>query len=167
MDRHEYEVFEHLPDGSLNWRGLVRGLQGARVTVWLLADQTGNECFAMDSTVSEIVLARTPLPGAKRIFQVAYRKAHLPVRAHLLRRDGYDVTSVSGNGAAQFVLRTRPPYDLFIIGDAAPEPVRLEMEQWLRANYPDTRIFALNPDDRVLEDLGKAFSEPEAVEEAF
>lgn len=35
MDRHEYELFEYRPDGSLNWRGLVRGLENAPVTVWL------------------------------------------------------------------------------------------------------------------------------------
>jgi hypothetical protein len=143
MDRDDYELLEHLSDGSLNWHGLVHGLQSAQIAVWLLADETGNECVAMDSTGSEIVLARTPLPGAKRIFQVAYSKV-LPVRAHLLHRGGFEVSSVSGNEVAQFVLHTRPHYDLFLIGNDASLPVRMEMVRWLRASYPDPTIVALN-----------------------
>lgn len=149
----EYEIFEQLPDRSLSWRGLVRGLQNALVAVWLLADETGSECFAMDSSTSEIVIARTPLPGGKRIFQVAFSKAHLPVRAHRLHRKGHDVTSVAGGRAAQFVLRTHPPYDLFVIGHAAPEPVRRQIVRWVRARYPDTAIVTLNPNDLGLDDI--------------
>ncbi len=152
MNLEEYELFEHLPDGSLEWRGSVRALRRAWARVWQLADKTLNECFAMGTATSRIVLARTPSPGAKRIFQVAYGKA-LSIRAHLLHRDGYDVTSVSGNRAAQVVLRTRPRYDLFVIGHAASELVRLEMVHWLRVSYPGTSIVALNPDDRGLDDL--------------
>jgi len=160
---HEYQLFEHLPDRSLNWRGVVRGLVAAQVIVWSLADQTGHECFAMDSTGSEIVLSRTPLPRAKRIFQVAYGKA-LASRGHLLRCDGYDVTSVSGNEVARDILYGRPAYDLFVIGRVASDPVRLQIVRWLRARYPDARIVALNTQGHVVEGLRyNAPSEPAAA----
>jgi hypothetical protein len=163
MDCDEYELFEYLPDRSLRWRGLAHGLRGAQATVWLLADETGAECFAMDATRTEIALARTPLRGAKRIFQVAYSTA-LVNRAHLLRRDGYDVTSVSGNRVARIVLQARPPYDLFVVGHGASQPERIEMVEWLCAHYPNTRIVALNPCGHVIDGLRyNAPSEPAAA----
>lgn len=163
MDRDEYELFQHLPDGRLTWCGLVRSLQAAQVTVWLLADETGNECLAMDPTGSETILSRTPLRGAKRIFQVAYSKA-LASRAHLLRRSGYDVTSVSGNLAAQFALRGHPHYDLFVIGHGASQRIRTEMAIWLRARYPDSGIVALNRHGQVIDGLRyNAPNEPAAT----
>lgn len=143
MDR-EYELFEYRADGSSSWRGVVHGLESARVAIWLLADEIGRECFATDPATKEIVLARTPFPGAKRIFQIAYGNA-LSSRAHLLYRHGYDATSAGGNERAKHVLCMHSPCDLFVIGDAAPEQVRLEMVRWLRVNYPGTRILALNP----------------------
>jgi hypothetical protein len=129
LDRDEYELFERRTDGSLNWRGLVRGLDTARVTLWLLAGEIGRECFAMDCRTSEIRLARAPVPGAKRVFQVAYSEA-LAIRAHLLHRDGYDVTSALGNQVAKFVLSMRPPYDLFQTREllrSTPWPIRASM----------------------------------------
>ena len=160
MDRDEYELFEHRSDGSLGWRGLAYGLRGAWCAVWTLAEEAGSECFATDCTGSKIVLARTPLLGAKSIFQVAYSTA-LATRAYLLRRDGYDVTSASGNQVAQFVLQARPRYDLFIVGHRAPPPVRIEMIGWLRLHYPNTRIVSLNRCDDVIDGLHyNAPSEP-------
>jgi len=142
VDR-EYELFEYRTDGSSSWRGVVRGLEGARVAIWLLADEIGRECVARDAMTKEIVLARAPLPGAKRIFQIAYGDA-LSSRAHLLHRHGYDATSAAGNERAKHLLSMHSPYDLFVIGHAAPEQVRLEMVRWLRLNYPGTQILALN-----------------------
>jgi hypothetical protein len=163
MDRDEYEVFEHRPNGSLGWRGLAYGLRGAWWAVWMLAEEVGAECFATDCTGSTIVLARTPLLGAKCIFQVAYSTA-LAARAHLLRRDGYDVTSVSGNQIARFVLQARPRYDLFVVGHHAPQHVRNEMIGWLRVHYPNTRIVALNRRGEVIDGLHyNAPSEPPAA----
>jgi hypothetical protein len=145
MDRDEYELFEYLPTGALNWRGQVHDLQSARVAVWLLADEAEHECFAMDSRAGRVTLARAPQPGGKRIFKVSYGNS-LASRAHALRREGYDVTSVLGNQIAKFVLAMHPPYDLFVIGDAAAEHERLEMVRWLRSVYPDSRVVALSPE---------------------
>jgi hypothetical protein len=150
MDRDGYELFEFLPDRSLSWRGYVRGLRGAQARVWKLADEVGTECFAVDPTGTDIVLARTPLRGAKRIFQIAYSTA-LAARAHLLLRNGYDVTSVSGNQVAQFVLQADPPYDLFVLGHGASQEVRTQMAAWLRSRYPNVRVVALNARGPVIE----------------
>ncbi|HTW75851.1 MAG TPA: hypothetical protein VMD56_13120 [Steroidobacteraceae bacterium] len=152
MDRDEYELFERRPDGSSNWRGLVRGLASARASVWLLANELERECFAVDPATKQIVLARTPLQGARRIFQVAYGNA-LAGRARLLRRDGYDVTSALGNQRARFVLAMRPHHDLFVLGSAAAQPVRSEMACWLRQNYPNIRIVALNSGGHLINGL--------------
>jgi len=148
----EFELFERLPGGALSWRGLVPDLGSALVSVCLLADDTGHECRATDPGTGEVMLSRTPLPGGRRILQIAYSRI-LATRAHLLCRDGYDVTSVTGNQVAEFVLRTHPAYDLFVVGDAATEGVRLSMVRWLHEHYPATRIVALNRHGQVLDDL--------------
>jgi hypothetical protein len=143
MDCDEFELFQHLPDGSLSWRGVVHSLGAAQMNVWRLAQESLNECFAMDVTRGEIVLARTPLGGVKRIFQIAYSE-ELAIRGHLLPREDFDVTSVTGNEVAHFVLRSHPAYNLFMIGHAASDPVRSEMAHWLRTHYPEVRIVSLN-----------------------
>ena len=85
--------------------------------------------------------------GIKRIFQIVYDEHSGPLRAYILRSCGYDVTSVIGNQAAQFLLTSAKleRYDLFIIGHSGPEAARLEMAAWLRAKYPSVMILALNP----------------------
>ena len=146
----EYELFERC-DGALNWRGVVQGLECAWVTMWLLGDEAPNECCAVDWTAKEVALIRLPLRGAPRIFQIAYDGQIYP-RARLLRQRGYDVTSVCGNGAAMFVLRMRPTYELFVIDGAAPEPVRSEMSCWLQSHYPKAKIIALGSAQEDLAD---------------
>lgn len=142
----EYDLFERRADGTLSYRGVVRGLEDARVRVHLLADDTDHECFAIHSTTQEVVeRVVPPRHDAKKIFQIAYDMNLLDVRASLLRRWGYQVTSVRGNSAAKALLHDAPPYDLFIVGHAAPERTRLEMVHWLRDHYPHVRILALNP----------------------
>jgi hypothetical protein len=54
MDR-EYDLFEHMPDGSFQWRGVERGLEQARLKLCVLSCETGNECFAMYVPSEEIV----------------------------------------------------------------------------------------------------------------
>jgi hypothetical protein len=61
MDREEYELFERRTDGSLNWRGVVHGLEHARVRVHLLANETDHECFAMHTPTREIVVRIDPV----------------------------------------------------------------------------------------------------------
>jgi len=95
-------------------------------------------------------------PGTRsqQLFQVAYDEKLLFDRGRILRRSGYEVTSVLGNEAAKAVLVQWQQIDLFVIGHNAPEQVRLEMVYWLRAHYPGVRILALNPPGvERLEDL--------------
>jgi hypothetical protein len=165
MESDEYELFERRLDGSLSWRGVVHGLEHARVRVRLLASETDHECFAMYTPTKEIVLrtdpneseellrpspsAPEPLCRGKRLFQIGYDELQLSARGRMLRRLGYAVVSVFGNEAAKAVLRERPQVDLFVIGHAAPEPMRLEMAHWLHTIYPRVGILALNPPDFV------------------
>lgn len=150
----EYELFERRTDGSLTWRGVVQGLEQARVRVRLLANETDHECFAMCMPTKKVVLrvdagATESLSARKRVFQIGYEELDLSARGRMLRRLGYTVVSVFGNDAAKAVLRMRPHVDLFVIGSAAPDPQRLEMAHWLRTTYPDVSILALNPPDCV------------------
>lgn len=56
MDR-EYDIFERFADGSVVWRGFVRGLDEARATVERLGRQAQNEFFAMYAP-TRVVVAR-------------------------------------------------------------------------------------------------------------
>jgi hypothetical protein len=61
MDR-EYDLFEHMLDGSLQWRGFEKGLEDARQRLRILHLETGNDCFAIDISTNEVVACST---GAK------------------------------------------------------------------------------------------------------
>ena len=54
MDR-EYDLFEHMLDGSLQWRGFEKGLEDARQRLRILHLETGNDCFAIDISTNEVV----------------------------------------------------------------------------------------------------------------
>jgi CheY-like chemotaxis protein len=87
----------------------------------------------------------------KRIFQIAYTEKLRSERAELLRSLGYRVISVIGNESAKAILRVgQPDLTLFIVGHAAPEQTRTEMVDWLKANYPNVRILALNEPNQQL-----------------
>jgi len=80
-----------------------------------------------------------------RVFQVSYDEIVLITRAELLKSHGYEVTSALGNEQARTSLDGRDRYDLFIVGHGAPTDVREELSRWLKANFPNTKILALNP----------------------
>jgi hypothetical protein len=80
---------------------------------------------------------------SNRIFQIAYDQMLLLTRAELLRSRGYEVSSVLGNEAAMRALNYRQTYRrLFIVGHDAPTETGV---RWLKANFPETKILALNP----------------------
>src|SRR5947208_12252155 len=83
--------------------------------------------------------------GRAPVFQIAYDDALLVVRADLLRARGYKVSSALGNDAAMRTIDKNQSYRVFIVGHAAPTEIREEMVRWLRANFPATKILALNP----------------------
>lgn len=64
MDR-EYDLFERMSDGSLQWHGFEKGLEEARHGVCILNLETGNDCFAVDISTKEIVASKTTGHKAK------------------------------------------------------------------------------------------------------
>jgi CheY-like chemotaxis protein len=144
-----YEICEILPDGSRLKIALVSGLEHAKSRLEGLAKNTINECFAADANTRQIVAHRNvPLSrwrSTKRIFQIAYNEEEARARAELLSGLGYGIVSAFSNQAARLLLSSIQHYDLFIVGHAAPEQTRNEMVEWLKENYPDVRILALNP----------------------
>jgi hypothetical protein len=146
-----YDIFEVMPDGSPIKRAAVTGLEFAKLSLEELSRRTSNECFAADRYTRQVVaqvnvcLARRSI---KRIFQIAYDEESRLQRAELLLGCGYGVISVLGNEAAKVLLSSIQHYDLFIVGPAASEETRREMVDWLRENYPQVKILAMNPPDQ-------------------
>jgi hypothetical protein len=94
--------------------------------------------------------AAEPHTDGKRVFQIAYDEMLLISREELLKRHGYEVSSVLGNDAAKRILDNREGYRIFIVGHAAPKETREDMIRWLRANFPNTKILVLNPPSTAL-----------------
>jgi len=86
-----------------------------------------------------------PTSKGDGVFQIAYDETLLITRAELLKNRGYEVSSVLGNDGAKHILDRRERYRLFIVGHAAARETREEMVRWLKVNFPDTKILALNP----------------------
>jgi hypothetical protein len=61
----DYDLFEHLPDGSSQWRCHVQGLLEAHQKLLEVSKTTKNECFAMHLKTKEIV-ARASAGKSKR-----------------------------------------------------------------------------------------------------
>jgi hypothetical protein len=161
-----YEILEVLPDGSSVKRAVVRGLEFAKVTLEELSTRTTNECIAADEITHQVVAQRNAAPAKqaiKRIFLIAYDEESSLKRAELLRSHGFGVISVLSNEAAKVLLESVEDYDLFIVGDAAPEEIRREMVDWLKAHYPRAKILALNPPHQPLPnaDYNALASDPE------
>jgi hypothetical protein len=78
------------------------------------------------------------------VLQIAYDEISLISRAELLKDRGYEIESVLGNDDAKRIMDKNHPYGLVIVGHTAPKEERQEMVQWLRTNFPDTKILALN-----------------------
>jgi hypothetical protein len=151
--RFEYEIFECLPSGDVNWRDSAPDLTTARLLLNQFARDSENDCFGFCLATRELVFridgaASRPLL-AKRVFQIAYTDKLSRERADLLRSIGYGVLSVIGNEQAKTLLTMiqmrSEDLSFFMIGHAAPSSTRAEMAAWLRARYPSVRIIALNP----------------------
>ena len=157
----EYDIFACLPDGSILWHDSASGLRNTRLKLQKLVRDTGKEFFAMHLLTREIVFAVDVATVSaeradKRIFQIAYNDRLRLARAELLRHRGYPVTSVVGNAAAKLLLTTLHPDQagivLFIVGHDAPEKTRKEMVDWLRTNFPKSKILVLNPPNQEVQE---------------
>lgn len=51
----EYDIFEQLPDGDVEWHGIAIGLEAALSRLNLLAKRSRNEFFATHISTKEIV----------------------------------------------------------------------------------------------------------------
>jgi hypothetical protein len=145
----EYDLFERLPDGSVLWRTSVPGLGNASLKLQEIAKSTPHECFAAELPSGKVVARLNARPSGERgmkftVFQIAYDEKLAPVRADLLKRRGYNVTTVFGNESAKTALRLPQRCDLFMVGHRAPEESRKAMVAWLKARYPGVPIIALN-----------------------
>lgn len=144
----EYNIFECLPDGSVMWRGSVKGLTAARLKLQELAGSANSDYFAMRLPSHEIVFranaGRAEVEMAKRVFQIAYTEKLRTQRAELLRSRGYGVISVIGNDAAKTLLTAlhleAADIALFMVGHGAPQATRKEMVEWLKAHYRGVRL---------------------------
>src|SRR5437773_3878520 len=148
-----YDIFEVMADGSSVKRAAVSGLEFAKLALTELSQRTiySHECFAADRDTAQVVAQmNVPLAGRsiKRIFQIAYDEESILQRAELLLGCGYGVISVLGNEAAKLLLSSIQHYDLFIVGPDAPEETRREIVDWLKENYPQVKILAMNPPDQ-------------------
>jgi len=144
----EYELFECRPDGSVIWCG-VSQLTRVRRELQILVETTGREFFAMQLRTRRIIFPTGMAAISRRVFQIAYTDKLCRERTEVLRRRGYGVLSMIGNTAAKALLVALQMHaddiNAFVIGHAAPEPVRKEMVDWLRSRYAATKILVFNP----------------------
>ncbi|HKS97549.1 MAG TPA: hypothetical protein VJV74_15650 [Terriglobia bacterium] len=84
-------------------------------------------------------------PAKRVVFQIAYDERLLAGRAEVLSHEGYEVVSLLGNERARTALSAHPRCDLFIVGHGAPDEVRKKLVAWLKAEYPQAKVLALNP----------------------
>jgi hypothetical protein len=144
-----YEIFEVPPNGSPQKVTIVPGLEFAKLVLQGLAKRTSNECFAADTKTHQLVMQlNVPPARQRRIFQISYDEDEGLRRVELLKLRGYGVISVIGNDAAKVLLSSVQHYDLFIVGHTAPEEARREIVDWLKAQYPLTKVLILKPPDQ-------------------
>lgn len=152
----EYNIFQCLPDGSVQLTEIVPGLIGTRLRLRVLSRSTGREYFAMAHPTGETIFVAEPPALGQRIFQVAYTEELSKDRADLLRKHGFGVLSTVGNAPAKKLLSTvrfRPgDVRCFVVGHAADESARAEMTKWISKTYPSSKVIALNPSRQQLPD---------------
>lgn len=137
-----FHIFKVQSDGSLRWMEAAVDVERAKARAKVLAASTPGEYVITNMTGDKISVKSPP----KRImFQIGYDEKELKVRAELFRRVGHEVISVTDNEAAKNALTSIHNVDVFVVGHAAPEQIRMEMVDWLKANFPKVKIVALIP----------------------
>jgi hypothetical protein len=68
-----------------------------------------------------------------------------PVEQTGIRRCQNPLCSRQGCESAKLILSLPQHFDVFIVGHAAPENDRTAVVAWLKKNFPNTRVLALNP----------------------
>ena len=142
-----FDVFK-VESSGLRWMELAEDLERAKARVKMLSASSPGEYLIHNRQTGENVSIQ---PKNKRIvFQIGYDQKGLNARASMLRRFGHEVISVTHNEAAKVALSSYRNVELFIVGHTAPDETRKEMVAWLKANYPNVKIVALNPSKELL-----------------
>jgi hypothetical protein len=137
-----FDIFK-VESAGLLWMEASPDLERAKARVRVLSASSPGEYIILNQMTGEKI---TVQPKPKRIvFQIGYEERGMKARAELLRRFGHEVISVTHNEAAKVALSSYHDVDLFIVGHTAPDQTRKEMVAWLKANYPNVKIVALNP----------------------
>lgn len=123
-----------LESSGVRWLESEVDLTDAKARVEELASTSGGEYLIFSHETQK-----------KRIIQIGDEERQLKARAELFRRFGDEVISFSDCEAAKAILQSSIPVDLFIVGHSAPQKIRREMVQWLKKNYPNSKILALAP----------------------
>lgn len=144
----------------LDWGGCKGDVVNDQHEEWLelcrqaSVEQDPAKLLRLVSRINELLEAKDkrlrpsnvrPTSNGDGVFQIAYDETLVITRAELLRNRGYQVSSALGNDGAKRILDKRERYRLFIVGHAAPRETREEIVGWLKANFPGTKILALNP----------------------
>ena len=142
-----YDIFRTATDGSVLWLESAADLEAAKIRVKELAASLPADYLIQNQSTGQRIAIK-PTKGV--IFQIGYEPVQLNARTKVLQHLGYEVLSAPDNPAAKLQLLSPRHVDLFIIGHSAPEPVRREIVDWLKANYPNVKILALQPSDAQL-----------------
>jgi hypothetical protein len=143
-----FDIFKIEENGDVLWIRSADDLKAARLAIVDLMAASPHEYIIHSHNTNNDLIIK---PSTKRrtekpvIFQIAYDEQLMKTRAELLKSHGFTVISVIGNEAAKAALAAPRHYSLFIIGTSAPNKVRREMADWLKANYPKVPLLALNP----------------------
>jgi hypothetical protein len=137
-----YDIFRAAADGGVLWLESAADFDAAKARVKILAASSPAEYMIRNQRTGQRISIK---PAKGVIFQIGYEPAQLDARSNVLRRLGYEVLSAPDNASAKLQLLSPRHVDLFIIGHSAAEEVRKEIVDWLKANYPNVKILALQP----------------------
>ena len=137
-----FHIFKMQSDGSRRYIEGAVSVERGKARVQVLAASSPGEYVITDLTGHEISIKWHP---RRIMFQIGYDERELNARAELFRRMGHEVISVPDNEAAKLALSSACNVDVFVVGYTAPEQMRKEMVDWLKANFPMVKIVALIP----------------------
>ena len=143
-----FDIFRAEPDRQVLWLEAAPDLVHARerVQAWI-AETPAEYIILSQQTGNKIVLNQSNIDASRkhRILQIAYVDKLMQARATILQARSHAVTSVLGNDEARAALQENADYDMVLLGHAAPQKVRTEMANWIKARFPGLILVSLNP----------------------
>ncbi|GEM_PF-4358671 len=125
-------------------------------------NQSGNSSRGDGKGSGAPSLFQTAL-GRKRILHVEFDRTLLAIRHTLLETAGFEVVSCFSAIAIREVSTAAAPFDVFLVGHAAPVDERDDLVTWMKANFPNTRVVVLRKreTDSSPEGVTSSTAEPE------